>query len=38
MKNKLALGVMAVSIFGLGLETGIVLTKCVLIENKKGVN
>ena len=35
MKNKLALGVMAVSIFGLGLETGIVLTKYVM--EKRGV-
>lgn len=35
MKNKLALGVMAVSIFGLGLETGIVLTKCVM--KRRGV-
>lgn len=35
MRNKLALGAMAVSIFGLGLETGIIMTKYVM--KKRGV-
>lgn len=35
MRNKLALGMMGVCIFGLGLETGIMLTKCVM--KKRGV-
>lgn len=34
-KNKLALAGLAVCIFGLGLETGIVLTKCAM--KRRGV-
>ena len=34
-KNKLALGVMAVSIFGMGVGVGIVMSKCVM--KKRGV-
>lgn len=35
MKNKAALGMMAVSIFGLGVSTGIVMTKYV--AKRRGV-
>lgn len=35
MKNKLALSMMGAGIFGLGLATGIVLSKCVM--RRRGV-